>query len=235
MNRKYLVGILGLVVAFVPTCYYTQKYNRANTSAAAPTAAATEGGQGQQAMMGQIAGMLEAAKNNPKDFNAQIQAASAFYQIQRINETVEYLDRAYQASSAEFDEMGDLRPYEIAIEHSLSTKNYGQADAWFGRAIKANPQNAGLLVSFGESYVKREPPQPDRAIDYIRQALKIDPKNAHAMGHLVEGYALKKDGRSAEEALNQLKESNPGDERIPKLQAMLEDLKAGKPVIIPKE
>jgi tetratricopeptide (TPR) repeat protein len=229
---------MGLVVAFVPTFLLTQKYNKDNTTTVAPTAAASARGEGgqpnQQGMMGQIAATLEAAKNNPKDFNAQIRAAEAYYQIQQFKETVVYLDRAYQASPAEFDKQG-LGAYELSIQQNLSEKNYAQADTWFGRALKANPQNADLLVSFGESYVKREPPQPDRAIENIRQALQIDPKNAHAMEHLVEAYALKKDMRSAEDALNKLKESNPGNERIAKLTTMLADVKAGKPLVIPKE
>jgi tetratricopeptide (TPR) repeat protein len=228
---------MGVVVAFIPSFLMTQKCNRDHTSTVAPTAAAArgEGGQpSQQAMMGQVAGMLEAAKNNPKDFSAQIRAAEAYYQIQQFKETAQYLDRAYQASPTEFDKQG-LGAYEFTIQQNLSEKNYAQADIWFGRALKSNSENVDLLVSYGESYVKREPPQPDRAIENMRQALKIDPKNAHAMGHLVEAYALKKDIRSAEDALNKLKESNPDNERISRLQTMLADLKAGKPLVIPKE
>jgi hypothetical protein len=52
---------------------------------------------------------------------------------------------------------------------------------------------------------------------------------------LVEAYALKKDARSAEEALNRLKETNPASDRVSKLQTLVADLKAGKPISIPKE
>jgi predicted Zn-dependent protease len=86
-----------------------------------------------------------------------------------------------------------------------------------------------------ETYVQREPPQPDQAISQLQRALGVDPKNAHAYGHLVEAYALKKDARGAEDAVKRLKETDPTNERISVLEKLVADLKAGKPVTIPKE
>jgi len=46
---------------------------------------------------------------------------------------------------------------------------------------------------------------------------------------------LKKDTRSAEETVKRLKEADPTSKRVPVLETLVADLKAGKPVTIPKE
>ena len=79
------------------------------------------------------------------------------------------------------------------------------------------------------------PPQPDQAVVQLQQALKVDPKSGHALGHLIEAYALKKDARAAEETFNRLKETDPTNQRMSTLETLVADLKAGKAVSIPKE
>jgi hypothetical protein len=69
----------------------------------------------------------------------------------------------------------------------------------------------------------------------LQTVLKANPKDGHALGHLVEAYAVKKDAAGADEALNRLREADPANKRLTALQNMLADLKAGKPVTIPKE
>jgi len=120
-------------------------------------------------------------------------------------------------------------------QYYFEQKNYSEAETWFNRAIKADPNEADLYVALAETYVQREPPQPDQAITQLQQALKVDPKSGHALGHLVEAYALKKDARNAEDAFNRLKTTDPTNQRIAVLETMVADLKAGKAVSIPKE
>jgi Flp pilus assembly protein TadD len=83
--------------------------------------------------------------------------------------------------------------------------------------------------------MQRQPPQPDKAIQELQKATRINPKDAHAVAHLVEAYALKKDAKSAEETLNQLKALEPTNNRIAVLQTLLADVKAGKPITLPSE
>jgi cytochrome c-type biogenesis protein CcmH/NrfG len=86
-----------------------------------------------------------------------------------------------------------------------------------------------------KTYMQREPAQPDKAIQELQSALKLAPKDVHAVGHLVEAYALKKDAKAAEEALNQLKGLEPKSQRIPVLENLIAEVKAGRPVTLPKE
>ena len=114
-------------------------------------------------------------------------------------------------------------------------KQYDEADAWFRRSLEIEPNNTVIHIEMASSLIQRQPPQPDRAIQELQTALKANAKDAHALGHLVEAYAVKRDAAGAEEALNRLRDADPGNQRLAALQNMLADLKAGKPVTLPKE
>lgn len=233
--NKYLIGLIGLAVGFIASFYLTQSYNKSNASPAAGPGAPTGmagGAGGQQAMMGQVAGVIEKATNAPNDFQAQVEAAKIFNQIGRLAETVEYLKKAYAIDPAKFNDLGASG---FLGQYYFDQKDYAEAETWFTRAIKSDPQEADLYVGLAETYVQREPPQPEQAITQLQQALSVDPRNGHALGHLVEAYVLKKDVRGAEETVKRLKDTDPTNKRISVLETLVADLKAGKAVTIPKE
>jgi tetratricopeptide (TPR) repeat protein len=236
-KNKYLVAAIGLAVGFIISFFLTQNYNRNNaapagSAAASGTPGGASGAGGQQAMMGQVQQVIDNAKNNPNDFQAQVDAAKVFNQIGRIEETVDYLKKAYTVDPKKFNELGAAG---FMGQYYFDQKNYAEAESWFNRAIKADPNEADLYVALAETYVQREPPQPDAAVAQLQQALKVNPKNGHALGHLIEAYALKRDARGAEETLGRLKETDPTNQRLSVLEKVVADLKAGKPVTIPKE
>jgi tetratricopeptide (TPR) repeat protein len=233
-KNKYLIGLIGLAVGFIISFFVTQNINKsdaAQTASAMPSGAAGGAG-GQQATMGQIQQVIEKAKNAPNDFQSQVEAAKVFNQIGRTAETADYLKKAYAIDPNKFNEIGAAG---FLGQFYFEQKNYAEAETWFNRAIKADPKEADLYVALAETYVQREPPQPDQAIAQLQLALGIDPKSGHALGHLVEAYALKKDARGAEETVKRLKEADPANQRIPALETLVADLKAGKAVSIPKE
>ncbi|MGA9774067.1 MAG: tetratricopeptide repeat protein [Blastocatellia bacterium] len=245
-KNKYLVGFIGLVIGFMISYFWTSDYNKSNAPVAASgQAAAMPGGGGpgggapnQQAMMAQVQQGIEKAKNNPKDFQAQIDAARMFAQVGRDAETVEYLEKAYAINPEEF-----IRQSKTELEGALGfmglyhadQKKFDEAETWFRRALEANPGDSRVRVELATTFIQRQPAMPDKAIQELQLALKSNAKDAHALGHLVEAYALKKDARGAEETFNSLKVADPANQRITSLQNMVADLKAGKPVSIPKE
>ena len=238
MNKnKYLIGLIGLALGFIISFFLTQNYNKSNAAPAAAgmpsgMASGAGGAGGQQAMMGGVQQIIEKAKNGPNDFQAQVEAAKAFNQIGRVAETADYLKKAYAIDPNKFNELGAAG---FLGQYYFEQKDYAEAETWFNRAIKADPKDADLYVALAETYVQREPPQPDQAIVQLQQALGVDPKHGHALGHLVEAYALKKDARGAEETVKRLKETDPTNQRISVLETLVADLKAGKAVTIPKE
>jgi predicted Zn-dependent protease len=244
VNNKYLVGLIGLLVGFLISFLWVRTYNKTHAPVAAPAATggprapmSAAGGAGdEQATMGDVQQIIAKAKNNPKDFQAQLDAAAKYEEIKQPSGIVEYLTRAYEASPEEFMKHGELSSLlpQIAIYYTQE-KKYDKADIWIPRAIAAAPTNNELRIEFASLYLQRDPPQPDKAISELQAIVKADPKNGHALGHLIEAYALKKDAARAEDALNRLREAEPANARLASLQTLVADVKAGKPVTLPKE
>jgi tetratricopeptide (TPR) repeat protein len=239
-NIKYLIGLAGLIVGFIISFFWVSSYNKNNappvTQPAAASMPASNSSSGQQAMMGQVQQIIEKAKSNPKDFQAQIDAAGVYFQTGKEAETVDYLKKAYEIKPDEFKTNQQLLgALPLIATYYADQKQYDEADTWFRRSMEVEPNNDAIRIELASSYIQRQPPQPDKAIQELQTTLKANPKDGHALGHLVEAYAVKKDAAGAEDTLNRLREADPTNKRLVSLQSMVADLKAGKPVTIPKE
>ena len=239
MNRKYLFGGAGLALGFIAMFFITKSINKnaappvtSPNRAGAARPAGAQGQPNQQQMMGEVREAIEKAKTSPNDFEAQARVAGMYYQIGMVDEAVEYMKKAYDVNSTEAGKMG-IQPY--VAQYYFDKKEYPEAERWFRRAIEVEPNDTELLVHLGVTFIQRTPPDPDKAVNFIQSALKQKPKDAHALGHLISAFALKKDARGAEEAFNRLKEAEPNNQMIPNYEKMVADLKAGKPVTIPTE
>lgn len=238
MNRnKYLFGLIGLALGFIVSFFLTQSMNKsgagtsgAQTSGAA--AAAQGGGPNQQQMMESVRLTLEKAKNNPNDFEAQVNAARQFVQINQVDKSIEYLKKAIEINPTEAGKLG-IQPF--IGQYYFEKKDYIESEKWFRRALETEEEKAPVYVEIGSTYILRDPPDPDKAIENIKAALSLSPKDGHALAHLIDAYLLKKDSVEAENTLSRLREAQPNNERIPMYQNLVADLKAGKPVAIPKE
>jgi tetratricopeptide (TPR) repeat protein len=183
-------------------------------------------------MMAAVRKVIEDAKNNPKDFQAQLRAASAFDQIGRGAETIEYLKKAYDINPAE---AGRQQVPAYIGDWYMKERDYVAAETWFRRALEHEPNNPDIMRELGTTFLDREPADADRGIQYIQSALKLSPKDSHALLHLVQAYLIKKDAKSAEEALQRLKQADPNGSNTRMLETQVENLKAGRPVTVPKE
>ncbi len=237
-RNKYLFGLLGLIFG-ITLGFFGTRYINQSAAGTTPGTQATgamgaggqggQGGQGQEAQMASVRDTIEKAKKNPDDFDAQLGAAKTYFQIGRTTEAIEYLEKAYKIQPDNINVTANL-----GILHS-EEKNYPEAEKWFRRALELDPQEDELYVELGATFIQRKPPEPDKAIEEIDRALKIKPKNGHALGHLIEAYILKKDAQMAENTLNRLKEAEPNNDRISIYQNLVSDLKAGKAVTLPEE
>src|SRR5436190_18957413 len=101
MNRKYLFGIVGLALGIAVSFYLTRDFNAKNATVTSTTTGGMAGSTptgsntaGQKEAIGEVKAILDKAKNNPKDYDAQVAAARAYYQINRFAEAVDYLEKA---------------------------------------------------------------------------------------------------------------------------------------------
>ena len=236
-KTKYIVGFSGLAIGFIIAFFMTQSFNRNNaTVPVGKSTAASPGGegsggdnsvQGQQAMMSQVAEIVDKAKHNPNDFEAQVAAARVFAQVNRNQEMLEYLKKAFEIDKKQAVEMG-IGSYLGGTY--LLKGDYREAESYIKRSLEVQPEDPNMLALLGATYLKREPPDPDKGLQSIGFALKLAPDNPTALAYSVQANLLKKNARGAEDSLTALKKADSASPDIPKYESLIADLKAGRPV-----
>jgi Tfp pilus assembly protein PilF len=233
-KKRLLFGLIGLTLGFIVSFVWTRDYNAKSPATPASAARSQPGSNAnnQQAMMARVDEAIKRARENPDNYDAQIEAATLYDQIGRTDEAIEFMKKAYEINprkAAELNIPGFLGKWYQ--EHS----KYAESEQWFRRALAEEPEDSELLTELAATFLEQEPPNLDKAIEYLQAALRSNPKNDHAMSHLAEAYLKKRDATGAERMLAKLKEAGLRNPRTSLLETQLESLKAGRPVVIPKE
>src|ERR1041385_4946763 len=124
MNRENLLfSIIGLLLGFIVGFIFASTLSQRTGPAAAPASVSEnqqlppdhppiggtgDGQQDPQQMIAQVQTAIAKARNNPKDFDAQITAAKLEYQVQRYDETVEFLLKANQIKPDDYEVLAML-------------------------------------------------------------------------------------------------------------------------------
>ncbi|MFN2456027.1 MAG: tetratricopeptide repeat protein [Pyrinomonadaceae bacterium] len=180
----------------------------ANAATGSPNIAATSA-QAQSAM--------EDADRQPKDFDAQMNAAAVFYRAGAFDKAALYLTRALAVKPTDADAltaMGDTK-YE--------TKDYATAATFYERSLARNPNDADVRTDLGNAYFQRTPPDYDRAIKEYRLALSIDPKHEKTLQNLAAAFLRKGDKTNARDAIENLARVNPSNPAIAPMRAALQN------------
>jgi tetratricopeptide (TPR) repeat protein len=156
---------------------------------------------------------MDAADRNPRDFDAQMNAAATFYQLGSYDKAALYLERALALKPTDVDAltaMGDTK-YDAG-----DFKGAGQA---YERALVQQPNNADLHAELGNTYYQRVPHDYERAIDEYHRALAIDARHEKALQNLSIAALRKGDQASAREAIERLANVNPSNPALDSLRA----------------
>lgn len=180
MSRENLlfaiIGILlGFIVGFMLASSMSQKSAMQQTAGSSqqmpadhpPVGGAQSGAADPQAMRAQVAASLEKARNEPKNFDAQIEAAQLYYQIQRFDDAIEFLLKANQIKPT------DYRTVVILGMVNLDAGHYDTAEKWYQAAMKMKSDDAAVLS--GMAAVKLEKRDAKAAEDLIAKLEKVAP------------------------------------------------------------
>lgn len=232
MNKdNILFGIIGLLLGFIIGFMFA---NSANQRGAAPTSAAMteqnpqlppdhppiQNGANQQAALADAQAAEKLAKDQPNNFEAQMKAAEAFYQIQRFDEAAEYLKRANQLQPQAYEPIVNLGNVYF------DAGRYEDAEKWYTEALKVKPDDVNVRTDLGLTFLFRTPPDNDRAIKEFRSSLERDPRHEQTLQNMVVALTRAGNVKEAEETLNKLQEVNPSNSALSKLRSDIDDLKS---------
>ena len=181
MNRENLlfsiIGILfGFIVGFMFASTMNQKYG---PGAPTPTAsqnlpsdhppvganaAANPGG-----MQAEVTASIEKARNEPKNFEAQLKAAELYYQIQRYDLSIEYLLKANQLKPTDYQTVVNLGMVNLDAGH------YDTAEKWYRAALKMKSDDVMVLAGMAETMLQKK--YAKEAETAIAQLEKADPNS----------------------------------------------------------
>lgn len=168
-----IIGILfGFIVGFLFASNMSQREGLNAPIAASsgqlpsnhPPAAA---GQNPGGMQAEVAASLEKARNEPQNFEAQVNAAQLYYQIQRFDQSIEFLLKANQLKPDDYQTVAALGVVNLDAGH------YKVAETWYRAALmKKNDDPATLAGLAAATLGKGDAKAAEEAIKNLE---KMDP------------------------------------------------------------
>ena len=226
-----IIGLLaGLIIGFMfansvnqrsglPTAPPGSAMMAANTSLP-PGHPDVPGGLPQQstASAPEVQAAIDRAKKEPDNFEAQMKAAELYNQIQRFDGAVEFLTRANQ-----------LKPNDYNVTVQLGNSNfdadkYDEAEKWYTRALTIKSDDVDVRTDLGLTFILRDPPNFDRAIQEFKRSLESDPNHIQTLQNLTVAYTKKGDAEKAKSTLARLEQLDPSNSAISKLRVDIKKL-----------
>jgi|SRR5437868_3598155 len=180
MSRENLlfaiIGILlGFIVGFIFASSMSQKTVSQQAMASAqslppdhPPVGGQNGGDPQKTFQ-EVQASLEKARKEPQNFDAQIKAAQLYYQVQRYDQSIEFLLKANQIKPTDYDTVVTLGMVNLDAGH------YDQAEKWYQAAMKMKSDD--VMVLSGLAAARLEKGDAKAAEDAIAKLEKVDPNS----------------------------------------------------------
>lgn len=222
MNKDNLLfGIVGLLLGCIIGFVFANSVNRSGFAPAPGTATLNansalppghpEVGGGSGGMQPEVQAAIEKAKAEPDNYDAQIKAAEMYYQIQRFDSAVEFLKRANQLKPDDYETMVNLG------NAYFDAGKYEDAEKSYSAALVKKVSDVNVRTDLGLTFIFRQPPNYDRAIEEFQRSLAMDPNHIQTLQNLTVAYTKKGDAAKAKATLAQLESVDPGNSAISKL------------------
>lgn len=228
MSKNILFTLVGLFVGLIVGFFAANTLNRQAltqnqipVSAQEKTASSLEHGvpdkSGTQgAMMPDIAAKLEKAKNEPDNFEAQMEAGDMYAQIKRFDEAVKFYQNGVKLKPDNF------QANVVLANVYFDTKQFEQAEKYYTKALEINPKDINARTDLATTLVERPNPQFDRAFAEFKKSLEIDPKHEPTIYNLGVAYFKKGDNENAKKMLAQLEQANPNSQLLERMRKVLQ-------------
>lgn len=171
-----IIGVLfGFIVGFMFAGSMNQRYgpgapaalSRGQMQADHPPVGSNAGPQNPGGMQAEVTAQLEKARNEPKNFEAQLKAAELYYQIRRYDPAIEFLLKANELKSDDYQTLVALGVVNLDAGH------FDVAEKWYRVALlKKNDDVVTLAGLAAATLGKGDAKAAEQAIANLE---KVDP------------------------------------------------------------
>jgi tetratricopeptide (TPR) repeat protein len=164
------------------------------------------------AMMPEVAQILEKARTEPNNFQAQIRAGEIFLRIQNTERAIEFFNKAAAVRHDSFEDLATLG------NAYFDARRFEEAEKWYTAALAKKPDDVNARTDLGSTFMERVPPDLDRAIREYRVSLEKNPKHESTIFNLAVALHKKGDQKGASGLLAQLKQMSPQSPLVVRLE-----------------
>lgn len=231
-KKKLLYGAIGVLLGLIGGYFGTDmlNHNMASATDAAkiagannaelppdhpPTGAPAEENASGGGMQGDVAAVIQQARNEPTNFDSQMKAASLFAQINRQDQALEFYQKAYALKKTDLGVLVALGNAHFDLRH------YVEAERFYREALKVKPDDVNVRTDLGLSYFLREPKDLDKAIAEYRASLGYDPRHEQTLQNLITALLAKGDKAGARPHFQQLEQVNPNNQSLAQFRTQL--------------
>lgn len=230
MNKENIlfaiVGLLlGLIIGFMFANNVNQKVNGPVPAAVKQNPNMPEGhpdingmNPPSAASTQQAEAAMEKAKQEPDSFEAQVKAAEMNYQLEAYDKAVEYLTRANKIKPEDYPTIVNLG------NAYFDSGNYAEAEKWYAAALGKKPEDENVRTDLGLTFIFRDPPNYDRAIQEFEAVLAKNINHPQALQNLTVAYTKKGNTAKATETVAKLESVDPTNVSIAKLREEIKKL-----------
>jgi len=236
MNKEnVLFGIVGLLLGLIVGFMFANSVNKTSSLAVGnvPPSAMTAqngqmpeghpqvpGGMPQGASMQEVQAAVEKAKAEPDNFDAQIKAADLYNQVGKYDDSITYLKNANKLKPDDYETIVNLGNV------SFDGEKFEEAEKWYSQALAKKPDNVDVRTDLGLTYIFRQPPNYDRAIEEFEKSLKTDASHIQTLQNLTVAYTKKGDAAKAKETVAKLEAVEPTNSAITKLKEEIKKIES---------
>lgn len=166
----------------------------------------------------EVQAAIDEAKKAPDNYDAQVKAAEMYYQIGRYDGAIEFLKKANQ-----------MKPDNYEVVVNLGNANFDagrfeEAEKWYSTALGKKADDVNVRTDLGLTYIFREPPNFDRAVQEFKRSLEIDPNHTQTLQNLTVAYTKKGDVENAKQTLARLESLDAANPTIAKLRGEIQKM-----------
>jgi len=171
-----IIGVLfGFIVGFLFASTMSQRsapgaptaLSSGQLPADHPAIGANSGAPNPGNMQAEVTAQLEKARNEPKNFEAQVKAAELYYQIQRYDPAIEFLLKANQLKPDDYQTVVALGLVNLDAGH------YDVAEKWYRAALLKKSDDVATLAGMAAATLgKGDAKAAEQAIANLE---KVDP------------------------------------------------------------